>query len=90
MQTCRNNNPFEIRRMSSKDFLSSISLEKATTNRKVDVNKEKISWLGTHRTDSKSHTSPLTFTRHTRNFDGKISSVFAKNVPKTWRQFPNC
>lgn len=84
MKSCRNNNPFEIRRMTCDDFLSSISLEKAITNRKVDVNKGKISWLGNHQTDPKNHHSLLNFTRHPRNFDGKISPISAKNVPKAW------
>lgn len=47
MKNCRNKNPFEVRRMSSDDFWSSKLLEKAITNRKIDVNKAKISWLGT-------------------------------------------
>lgn len=46
METCRNKNPFEVRKMSSDDFWSSNQLEKAITNRKVDVNKAKINWLG--------------------------------------------
>lgn len=48
MKTSRQNNPFEVNRMSSDDFLSSKLLEKATTNRKVDINKQKINWLQTH------------------------------------------
>lgn len=86
MKTCRNNNPFEIRRMSCDDFLSSSSLEKATTNRKVDVNKEKISWLGTHQTDRKIIIT-LNFTRHPRNSDGTSSPISTKNVPEMFKMF---
>lgn len=48
MKNCRVKNKFEVRRLNSQDFLSSKKLEDATTNRKVDVNKQKISWLGTN------------------------------------------
>lgn len=46
MKSCRVNNPFEIRRLCKDDFFSSKLLEEAITNRKVDINKGKISWLG--------------------------------------------
>lgn len=52
MKNCRKKNKFEVRRLNSQDFLSSKNLEDATINRKVDVNKQKISWLGTHNISS--------------------------------------
>lgn len=47
MEGCRRKNKFVITRMRSTDFRSSEKLEANITNRKTDVNKEKISWLQT-------------------------------------------
>ncbi len=48
MEECRNNNKFEVIRMKSEDFFSVQKLEDSITNRKIDINKKKISWLDTH------------------------------------------
>lgn len=49
MEDCRKENKFEVIRMSpSEEFFSVKTLEEVITNRKVDVNKKKISWLDTH------------------------------------------
>lgn len=48
MENCRKENKFEVIRMSSEDFFSVKKLEEIITNRKVDIQKKKISWLDTH------------------------------------------
>lgn len=48
MRECRKKNVIEVNRMSSENFFSVECLEALITNRKVDVNKEKVSWLDTH------------------------------------------
>lgn len=48
MKSCRIKNQFEINRLSSQDFFSVRKLEELITNRKVDVNKQKINWMETH------------------------------------------
>lgn len=48
MKDSRTNNKFEVNRMSSQDFFSIKEMEQSITNRKVDVNKQKINWLETH------------------------------------------
>lgn len=48
MEKCRVRNKFVVNRMSSLDFFSVKTLEKEITNRKIDLNKKKISWLETH------------------------------------------
>lgn len=48
MENCRIDNKFIVHRMSSQDFFSVKNLEKEITNRKIDLNKNKINWLETH------------------------------------------
>lgn len=48
MEDCRNENKFEVIRMKSEDFFSVEELEQLITNRKVDINKNKINWFHTH------------------------------------------
>lgn len=48
MKTCRTKNVFEVNRMSPENFFSVHGLESLITNRKVDLNREKVSWLNTH------------------------------------------
>lgn len=48
MKDCRLENKFQVNRLSSEDFFSVKELEKLITNRKVDVNKQKINWMETH------------------------------------------
>lgn len=48
MEEARITNKFNIHRMSSKDFFSVGEIENRITNRKFDVNKEKVNWLQTH------------------------------------------
>lgn len=48
MKAARRNNEFVIRRLASTDFFSVKDLEKAITNRKFDINKQKINWLLVH------------------------------------------
>lgn len=48
MKKCRTKNKFHVQRMHPEDFLSTKKLENAITNRKVDINKKKVSWLDTH------------------------------------------
>lgn len=48
MKECRTKNGFEVKRMSAEDFFSVHGLESLITNRKVDLNREKVSWLDTH------------------------------------------
>lgn len=48
MKKCRINNKFEVNRMSSEDFFSVKKMEALITNRKKDINKQKINWMGTH------------------------------------------
>ncbi len=48
IENSRVDNKFEVNRMSSQDFLSINEMERRITNRKVDINKQKISWLQTH------------------------------------------
>lgn len=48
MRECRTKNVFEVKRMSLEDFFSVHGLESLITNRKVDLNREKVSWLETH------------------------------------------
>lgn len=48
MEECRTENKFEVKQMSSQDFFSIKKMEEVVTNRKVDVNKQKINWLQTH------------------------------------------
>lgn len=48
MRNCRTRNKFVVNRMSPENFFSVNNLEALITNRKVDVNKRKVSWLNTH------------------------------------------
>lgn len=48
MEECRTENKFIVHRMTSQDFFSVKEMENVITNRKVDINKEKISWLLAH------------------------------------------
>ena len=48
MKSCRTKNQFEVNRLSSDDFFSVRNLEELITNRKVDINKQKINWMETH------------------------------------------
>ncbi|XP_063244846.1 uncharacterized protein LOC134546186 isoform X3 [Bacillus rossius redtenbacheri] len=45
MKTCRKRNPLEVVEM--KKFIGTSQLEQMVSNRKIDVNKEKVSWLQT-------------------------------------------
>lgn len=48
MEKCRSKNKFEVNTMSPENFFSIEQLQSLITNRKVDVNGNKVSWLGTH------------------------------------------
>lgn len=48
MKECRIKNKFVVNRLSSKDFFSVNKLEDLITNRKVDIENNKINWLDTH------------------------------------------
>lgn len=48
MAKCRTENQFRVERMHPDDFFSVKVLQEATTNRKKDINKNKINWLETH------------------------------------------
>ena len=48
MRACRNKNKFIVNKITREDIVSVINLERAITNRKVDINKQSISWLKTH------------------------------------------
>lgn len=45
MKECRRKNKFRVTRMKKADFYGTAEIEKQVTNRKVDVNKDKVSWL---------------------------------------------
>lgn len=45
MKSCRTKNQFQVNRLSSQDFFSVRKLEELITNRKVDINKQKINWI---------------------------------------------
>ncbi|CAG9822849.1 unnamed protein product [Phaedon cochleariae] len=47
MTNCRRKNPFVVTRLSKTDFVSVSPLQKLITNRKLDIEKNKISWLNT-------------------------------------------
>lgn len=48
MKKCRIKNKFEVNRMLKHDFFSIKKMEDLITNRKIDIFKNKISWLETH------------------------------------------
>ncbi len=48
MKSCRIENQFEVNRMAPEDFLSVKNIEELITNRKTDINKQKINWMQTH------------------------------------------
>lgn len=47
MRNCRRKNQFIVTRLGKTDFISVSPLQKLITNRKVDIEKNKISWLNT-------------------------------------------
>lgn len=48
MKRCRNENKFEVNTMLPEEFVSVKDMERAITNRKVDIHKNKVNWLQTH------------------------------------------
>lgn len=54
MKKCRRKNQFVVTRLQKEDFRSIAPLENVITNRKVDIDKNKISWLNTFEIELKS------------------------------------
>lgn len=47
MESCRRKSKFTVTRMTKEDFFSISPIQDSITNRKTDINKQKISWLST-------------------------------------------
>lgn len=78
MKQCRTKNGFEVNRMSPKDLFSVHGLESLITNRKVDINREKVSWLDTHEILMEKNQPGIIKMR--KKIDGPFQSV---NLNKT-------
>lgn len=76
MLDSRRENKFVINRLSSKDFLSVNSLEKAVTNRKFDKDKDKVNWLKTHQiTMEKAHPTVLKMSNDVSDSDYQVVDI---------------
>lgn len=80
MKECRTKNGFEVNRMSPDDFFSVHGLESLITNRKVDLNRKKVSWLDTHEILMEKNQPGIIKMRN--KVDGPFQSV---NLNKTGR-----
>ena len=61
MQDCRRKNKFTVKRMNKTDFFSVEPLLKLITNRKVDLEKNKVSWLNTFEISLKKDTPNILY-----------------------------
>lgn len=78
MRECRTKNVFEVKRMSPNDFFSVHGLESLITNRKVDLDREKVSWLETHEILMEKNQPGIIKMR--KKIDGPFQSVDLKKA----------
>lgn len=95
MKVCRKKNPFTVTKLGKEDFFSTKNLEEGITNRKLDVEKNKINWLQFREIELKkdklysiffrtAFTGPQQEVNLLKKKVGRPSPLFNTSLPLLW------
>ncbi|KAL4713786.1 hypothetical protein ACJJTC_012303 [Scirpophaga incertulas] len=87
MENCRRKNKFVVTRLEKDDFQSVAPLQNSITNRKSDVDKQKISWLSTFEIELRRSEPTKLFMKS--NLDEEARVVDISKGAKNRKQKPN-
>lgn len=81
---CRRKNKFVVTRLQREDFRSILPLENVITNRKVDIDKNKISWLNTIEIELQSNSPTKIYMRSKLTDQPQVLNIskLRKNKPR--------
>ncbi|CAG9791146.1 unnamed protein product [Diatraea saccharalis] len=75
MKNCRRKNKFVVAKLQKDDFYSVVPLQERVTNRKIDTEKQKISWLETFEIELRKNDAQNIFIKSKLDDDCKIVNI---------------